>query len=84
MIHVEHFMITEKDKIRARARTNYYIRTGRIKKTRCEDCGNDKVEAHHNRYDSAFDLRFLCRRCHVEHHLDLRYPGVMRKQLGLF
>lgn len=77
-------MFTKKDKIRARARTNYYIRIGRLIKKPCEVCNSEKAEAHHNRYDSAFDLRWLCRTCHVDHHMDLRYPGVMRKQLGLF
>lgn len=34
----------------------------------CEVCGAEKVDAHHNDYDRPGDVRWLCRKHHVQHH----------------
>ena len=36
----------------------------------CDDCKTrSKVQCHHNNYDDAFDISFLCSICHDKRHL---------------
>ena len=37
----------------------------------CEVCGKHTVDAHHDDYDRPLDVRWLCRRHHVQHHARL-------------
>lgn len=77
--------LSAKLKRNVRNLTHYYIRKGKIKRRPCDACRTTiKVEAHHVSYDNPFAIRWLCRPCHVDAHLDLRYPNAIRKQLGLF
>lgn len=46
----------------------YGLKTGRIKKSPCADCGNKKVEAHHNDYTKPLEIVWYCRRHHVVAH----------------
>lgn len=58
-------------KIRTRALTRSYIKSGKLIKLPCEICGYDKyVEAHHDDYDKPMDIRWLCRNHHGEYHKD--------------
>ena len=34
----------------------------------CEVCGALKVDAHHDDYEKPYEVRFLCRKHHMEHH----------------
>ncbi len=34
----------------------------------CEVCGAANTEAHHDDYERALDVRWLCRRDHLQHH----------------
>lgn len=60
-------------KNKTRNRTNYLIRKGEIKKKHCEECGDIKVQAHHDDYDDAYKVRFLCCKCHSRVHNNLKY-----------
>lgn len=40
------------------------IRSGKVVRLPCRDCGNPKAEAHHPNYDKPLDVIFLC----VPHH----------------
>jgi len=52
-----------------RKATYYYIKTGRLVRQPCEKCNTtDKVEAHHDDYTKPMDVRWLCRKHHLEHH----------------
>lgn len=42
--------------------------SGSLEKQRCEVCGHDAVDAHHDRYDEPLKVRWLCRRHHVRLH----------------
>lgn len=44
------------------------ISEGILVKKPCEVCGNSKVEAHHDDYNQALQVRWLCRKHHQEHH----------------
>jgi hypothetical protein len=48
------------------------IKYGRLIKNPCEKCGGLKVDAHHDDYSRPLDVRWLCRKHHIEHHVDLR------------
>lgn len=44
------------------------IRAGRIKREACEICGNSKTDAHHDDYFKPLNVRWLCRKHHIELH----------------
>ena len=44
------------------------IRDGRLIRQPCEICGEKKVEAHHDDYSKPLEVRWLCRKHHLEHH----------------
>ncbi len=52
--------------------TQSCIRIGILVKQPCEVCGtNEEVEAHHDDYYKALDVRWLCRKHHLEHHVQI-------------
>ena len=54
---------------RARRLVAYAIKTGKLTRQPCEVCGKGGVtQAHHDDYDYPFQIRWLCRRHHMEHH----------------
>ena len=51
------------------------VRSGRLVREPCEKCGSTQmVEAHHDDYDKALDVRWLCHVCHMAFHADQRPP----------
>lgn len=52
-----------------RVKTYYAIAKGILIRQPCEVCGELKVEAHHDNYHKAFDVRWLCGHHHREHHM---------------
>lgn len=46
----------------------------RQKPTHCEKCGAEEydIHAHHDDYAKPLDVRWLCRSCHIKHHIALR------------
>lgn len=42
--------------------------SGTLQKQGCEVCGQDAVDAHHDRYDEPLNVRWLCRSHHVKLH----------------
>lgn len=48
----------------------YSIRVGKVTRPDvCQDCGQvGKVEGHHHDYTRAFDVKWLCKRCHGKQH----------------
>lgn len=56
-------------KFYARRKLRYYVKKGVIKKLPCE-CGEKKVQAHHNDYNKPLEVVWLCITCHTKHHLN--------------
>lgn len=55
----------------ARVELNKAVRRGEISKpTKCE-CGNLKVEGHHEDYNNPLSVIWLCRSCHADLHRNL-------------
>lgn len=52
----------------ARWKVHRAIKAGRLQKMPCEVCGNSTAQAHHDDYSRPLDIRWLCRKHHVEHH----------------
>ena len=61
--------LRRRDPIKRRATylTSNAIRDGRLVRQPCEVCGAEKVEAHHDDYSKPMEVRWLCRK----HHLDI-------------
>lgn len=57
-----------KKKHLARTNVNQAIRGRKITKQPCEVCGNQIAEAHHDDYNKPLEVRWLCRKCHLEWH----------------
>lgn len=60
------------EKRKAQQKVANALKSGRLKKTPCETCGKEKVEAHHPDYTKPFHIIWLCRSCHAELHR--QYP----------
>lgn len=55
-------------KVSAQNEVNKAIQKGDIKRAACENCGNEKSEAHHDDYALPLSVRFLCKKHHNEWH----------------
>ena len=55
-------------KYKARNSVSNAVRDGRLERKSCEVCGDIKSQAHHDDYRKALDVRWLCRKHHLEHH----------------
>lgn len=67
--------LTEQQKFKnnVRRKTNMRIERGLILKYPCETCGNIESEAHHDDYTKPYDIRWLCRQHHLQHHKEIGY-----------
>lgn len=54
------------NKNKARYKLFKAVKDGRILKRPCEVCGNIKVEAHHTDYRKFLDVKWLCKKHHLE------------------
>lgn len=52
----------------ARNKARRALQTGKMKKTPCESCGNEKTEMHHPDYSRPLDVMWLCKLCHEQWH----------------
>ena len=59
-----------REKQNTRKLTKYYILKGEIiKSDDCEECGSKgTLFVHHNNYEDAFDILWLCGDCHLGKH----------------
>lgn len=52
------------------------VRAGLLKKHPCAKCGSLKSLAHHESYDHALDVVWLCQPCHKARHAEMRAQGI--------
>jgi len=56
----------------ARAFVKSEIRSGRLTRKPCEECGKPKSEAHHEDYSKPLEVKWLCRSHHAARHVELQ------------
>src|SRR6185295_7189736 len=55
-------------KARARWAVKAALKRGTLKRLACEQCGTARAQAHHDDYSQPLVVRWLCVRCHNNHH----------------
>jgi hypothetical protein len=58
----------EKKRSISRAYANVYQKRGKIISSSCSICLSPDAQKHHDDYDKPLQVRWLCRKCHVELH----------------
>ena len=58
-----------RDRMRVKDALRYAIRTGKVVKLPCQECGVQEVEAHHPDYSRPLDVVWLCK----EHHMGIHH-----------
>lgn len=48
------------------------IRTGKLERSPCVRCGENKSIAHHEDYDKPLEVMWLCQPCHKQRHKELK------------
>jgi hypothetical protein len=61
----------QKKKGNARSMANRSQRRGTLQRQPCEKCGDLFAEKHHEDYDKPYEVRWLCRPCHLAEHYEL-------------
>lgn len=56
------------EKLHARQAFRRAINNGEIIRQPCLICGEPNAEGHHENYDKPFEVKWLCRKHHAEHH----------------
>jgi len=62
------WLAKNKDRARVKDAVRYALKTGKLVKTACQVCGDEKVEGHHADYSRPLDVVWLCREHHMEIH----------------
>jgi ribosomal protein S27AE len=69
----EKFRLNYPLKTKAVNDVNSAIQRGEIIRQPCSDCGTKvSVQAHHDDYAKPLDVRWLCRKCHLDWHKNTR------------
>lgn len=56
------------DKYHARMALGNAVKSGKILKNNCEQCGSTESEAHHHDYSKPLEVTWLCFKCHRQVH----------------
>lgn len=71
------------EKVRAQRLVRQAKRSGLLKEQPCESCGiapdQTKMHAHHDDYSEPLKIRWLCGKCHKEHHNQHKKRKIMIK-----
>jgi ribosomal protein S27AE len=44
------------------------IKSGKLTREPCQNCGDTKTIAHHDDYNKPLLIRWFCQSCHIKHH----------------
>ena len=61
-----------KEKSSVRSKTRDAVKKGLLIKKDCRICGNKESEIHHQDYNNYLDIIWLCRKCHLNLHREIR------------
>lgn len=66
----KNYSYTEEDRLKNNARSylRVYIRRGKVARGLCEVCGDPKTVGHHNDYTKPLQVKWLCKKHHLEIH----------------
>ena len=66
-----HADLPEEQRLRAvaRAYANVYQKRGKLVPQPCESCSAPGVQKHHDDYNRPLEVRWFCRKCHLDLHL---------------
>ncbi len=53
------------------------VRAGLLRKHPCSRCDAPKALAHHESYDHALDVVWLCQPCHKKRHAEMKAEGII-------
>lgn len=67
-------------KYAARDAVNKEIRAGRMRRLPCEQCGEEKTDAHHDDYEKQLEVRWLCRKHHTYVHREMKLAASLLSQ----
>tara|TARA_Y100000310_G_scaffold293698_2_gene323487 strand:- start:365 stop:841 length:477 start_codon:yes stop_codon:yes gene_type:complete len=73
----ERAQVVTPEKIFARGVLGVAIRVGYVVPQPCEKCGAKKVDGHHDNYLDPFNVRWFCRKHHMEAH------KMLKKKVGI-
>lgn len=78
--HKENYKRKHPERNAAHVAVRDALRTGVLVKGPCEVCGDHKVEGHHDDYLLPLDVRWLCRRHHLDvHSLSSAGPSPLKR-----
>lgn len=63
------YKLKNPEKIKAHQKFHAALRSGRLTKSPCEECGEEKAQAHHGNYKEPLKVRWLCASHHKLVHL---------------
>lgn len=69
------------EKFEARQITANAINSGRLVREPCEVCAATPADAHHDDYSKPLEVRWLCERCHHDHHVAERRRVAEAKEI---
>jgi hypothetical protein len=56
------------------------VKSGKLQKLPCERCGAVKTLAHHENYDEALAVMWLCQPCHKQRHKEIDCQKLYQKE----
>jgi hypothetical protein len=57
------------EKVKARKKLQRAVKSGRVSKEPCKDCGAaENLEGHHEDYSKPLEVTWLCKSCHIKRH----------------
>jgi ribosomal protein S27AE len=74
----KHPLVSKHWKGTTRAYANVCRRRGKLKPQPCEQCGEAKVQMHHDDYTKPLQVRWLCRACHLALHKNVKRETIAK------